>query len=186
MQGAHNAGPGSLYQRPAGKLSVAAEPPWTDSGRGRDVDDKVHCLKWFSSDAQLTASDMKAHTAAFRLDVRRIHLSLTPQHTKGSHPLLAVVKRVCGPISVFIIRVSLSFTVRGSVKSVIEAHGLVHPSCEIRIYLHVGTFDHQVWRLFCWPSVTVTVGGWTVRGQVLSMRSPCPEPHSTNSISPLE
>ena len=49
---AHSAGPGSLYQLPAGKLSVAAELQWTDTGTGRDVDDKVGRLKWFSSEAQ--------------------------------------------------------------------------------------------------------------------------------------
>lgn len=45
-------GPGPLYQCPAGKLSVTAELPWTDSGTGRDVDDKVHRLKWFSLESQ--------------------------------------------------------------------------------------------------------------------------------------
>lgn len=79
---AHSAGPGSLYQRPAGKLSVAAEPLWADSGTGRDVDDKVHRLKWFSSEAQLRDSDIKAHTASFSLYVLHTHIPC-PHHSIG-------------------------------------------------------------------------------------------------------
>lgn len=76
---AHSAGPGSLYQLPAGKLSVAAEFQWTDTGTGRDEDDKARRLKWFSSEAQL----IKAHATSF---------SLTPQRMRGSHTVLAVVR----------------------------------------------------------------------------------------------
>lgn len=55
-------------------------------------------------------------------------------------------------------------------------------------YLPVGTFHHhrpleQRERV---RSGVCFVGLQAVRGQVLSMTSPCPEPHSTNSISPLE
>lgn len=87
---------GLCTNAPAGKLSAAAEP-----GTGRDGDDKAHCLKPFSSDAQLTVSDMKAQAASLWLHVRHTPPSLTPQHAKRSHPLLPVVKRVGGPVSVF-------------------------------------------------------------------------------------
>lgn len=59
-----SAGPGSLYQHPAGKLSVAAQLQWTDSGTGRDGDDKVHRLKWFSSETFFTPCP--AHTSLSR------------------------------------------------------------------------------------------------------------------------
>lgn len=90
---AHGAGPGTLYQCPAGKLSAAAELPRTDSGTGRDVDDKVQRLKWFSSEAQLSDSDMKAHTASFSLHVPHAHPSLTPQRMNAGETALA--ERLC-------------------------------------------------------------------------------------------
>lgn len=106
---AHSAGPGSLYQLPAGKLSEAAELPWTDTRAGRDVDDKGDCLKWFSSEAQRRESDIKAHTKFFSLYVLHTHPSLTLQHMNGSHTVLAVVKSVFGPVSVLIILFSLFY-----------------------------------------------------------------------------
>lgn len=85
---------------------MAAELPWTYSGTGRDGDDKVHRLKWFSSETQLRDSDIKAHTASSSLSVLHTHPSLAPQHMT-----LAVVRRDCAPISGFIILVSLHITV---------------------------------------------------------------------------
>lgn len=186
---AGSAGPGSLYQRPAGKLSVAAELPWADSGTGRDGDDKVHRLKWFSSEAQLRDSDIKAHAASFSLHVLHTHPSLAPRHVKDSQTALAVVERVCGPLSVFYNPCfSLFYCLWPSPCP-------VHLGCEVRNYLHVGTLTTSVLYqernksgvrcLFCWV-LSDRCCEWDVRGQVLSMRSPCPEPHSTNSISPLE
>lgn len=109
VQKAHSAGPRSLYQHPAGKLSAAAELPRTDSGTGRDVDDKVHRLKWFSSEAQLRHKGTQCIFPA--LCRAHTHPSHTPRLVKESQIVLTVVKRVCGPISVIIILVSLCFTV---------------------------------------------------------------------------
>ena len=58
-------------------MTGTAELPWMDSGTGRDVDDKVHRLKWFSSEAQLRGSDTKAHAASFSLFVPHAHPTLT-------------------------------------------------------------------------------------------------------------
>lgn len=57
-------------------VSGTAELPRTDSGTGKDVDDKVRRLKWFSSEAQLRDSDIKAHAASFSLFVLHAHPSL--------------------------------------------------------------------------------------------------------------
>lgn len=156
VQEAHSAGPGSLYQRPAGKLSAAAEPPWTDSGTGKDVDDKVQRLKWFSSEAQLRDSDIKAHTTSFSLYVLHAH----PSH----HSMWMAARwrshRDCGQISDSVSFESLCFIVCGSVQDVPKAPFPVHPSCDVRNYLHVGTLSTKI--LYRWRKesrlVTVSLG----------------------------
>lgn len=62
-----------LCRCPAGKLSASP-----DGGTGRDEDDKVHRLKWFSSEAQL--GDTKAHTVSPLLSVPHAH-HLGSQHS---------------------------------------------------------------------------------------------------------
>lgn len=62
-----------LCRCPAGKLSASP-----DGGTGRDEDDKVHRLKWFSSEAQL--GDTKAHTVSPLLSVPHAH-HLDSQHS---------------------------------------------------------------------------------------------------------
>lgn len=148
------------------------------------------------SETQLSYSDIKAHTASSSLSVLHTQPSLTPQHMKGSHTdtALAVVKRVCAPVSVFIILESLFYCLC-SVESVIKAPFLAHPSSEVRNDLRVGHLTTSILYhernkesslVFVLLGLSGCYCGWHVKGQVLSMRSPCPEPQSTNSTSPLD
>lgn len=165
-------------------MSGTAELSWTDSGTGRDVDDKVSRLKWFCSEAQLRDSDIKAHAASFSLHVLHAHPSL-------SHPFERQQNSACGGQSIRFQNFRLlCFTVCATVESSSKAH----PSHEVRNYVHANTLTTSIWYplnkesglICCLLGSSNCYSEVDIRRQVLSMWSPFPEPHSTKSASPLE